>query len=141
MRQKTKDKDQSSRKSGLQTILSHAGVASRRSAVTLIEDGHVRVDGVVVRDKGLRLVAAKHKITVNNKLVIQEKAFYFLLNKPKDVISTAKDTHDRKTVIDFFVSEKSRIYPIGRLDKDTTGIIIMTNDGDLCHKLSHPSLK
>ncbi len=126
-------------KTRLQNILSHAGVASRRSAGELIESGKVEVDGNLVKEKGLKLDPDKHKITVNGRrLPKKERKLYFLFYKPKNVISTASDTHDRKTVIDFFEKINARLYPIGRLDRNTTGILIITNDGDLTNKLAHP---
>lgn len=124
----------------LQTILAHAGVASRRGSAALIEEGRVSVDGRVVREKGFKLDRDKHEILVNGSpLKGKEEKLYFLLNKPAGFISTVKDTHDRRKITDIFAGVKERLYPIGRLDKDTTGLIIVTNDGDLAHKLSHPS--
>ena len=125
----------------LQTILAHAGVASRRNAASLIEEGKVKIDGEVVREKGFKLDPDQHEIKVNNKIVFREQKYYFLLNKPRNVISTAIDTHGRRKVTDFFDHIDARLYPIGRLDKDTTGVILVTNDGDLTHKLSHPSFE
>jgi 23S rRNA pseudouridine2605 synthase len=124
----------------LQTILSHRGVASRRGVIELIENGKITVNGVVVKEKGLRVDPSSSIITVNGKpLPADEKNCYFLFNKPKGVISTVKDTHDRRKISDFFASIDARVYPVGRLDRDTTGIILVTNDGDLTHRLSHPS--
>jgi len=126
-------------KKRLQTILSAAGAASRRSAAELIESGRVKVDGRPVLEKGFKLDPAKHKILVDSRpLPEKEKKYYFLLNKPRGVISTAKDTHNRRKVTDFFKRIKGRLYPVGRLDKDTTGIILLTNDGELTHRLTHP---
>lgn len=126
----------------LQNVLAHAGVASRRSAGAIIEEGRVKVDGNVVTEKGFKLDPARHSITVNGKpLPREEKKRYIIFNKPADVISTAKDTHSRKKVTDFFKEFNERLYPVGRLDKDTTGLLIMTNDGALAHRLSHPSFE
>ncbi len=123
----------------LQTILSHSGVASRRHAAVLIEEGRVTVDGVVVRDKGNKYDPSKHKITVDSEPIrTSEKKYYFLFNKPKGVIATSDDTRGRKIVTDYFGQIDARLYSVGRLDKDTTGIIIMTNDGEFTNKLSHP---
>jgi len=123
----------------IQTILAHAGVASRREAARLVEEGRVTVDGKVVYEKGYRVDPSKNKITVNGRPIEgEEKKYYFLFNKPKDVISTAKDTHSRKSVVDFFKRVDARLYPVGRLDRNTTGILIITNDGELTLKLSHP---
>jgi 23S rRNA pseudouridine2605 synthase len=125
-------------KKRLQTILAHAGAASRRKAVELIESGKVRVDGAVVTQKGAGFDPEKHRITVDGREIQAEKKRYFLVNKPEDVVSTAKDTHGRSKVTDIVSGVPERLYPIGRLDKDTTGLIILTNDGDLAHRLSHP---
>lgn len=123
----------------LQNILAFSGVASRRASADLIEKGLVEVDGKIVREKGARFDPDKHKIEVRGKeLTGKEEKYYFLFNKPKGVISTVIDTHGRKKITDFFVDVKARLYPVGRLDKDTTGVIILTNDGDLAHGLSHP---
>jgi len=126
-------------KKRLQTILAHAGVASRRRAAELIESGSVKVDGLTVMEKGLRLDPEEHHILVDGRPLRKEKKYYFLLNKPKGVISTVRDTHGRKKVTDLFKDVDARLYPIGRLDRNTTGIILITNDGDLAHRLSHPS--
>lgn len=129
-------------KKRLQTVLAYAGVASRRQSAKLIEEGYVRVDGQTVTEKGMRVDPGKQVVLVNGRpLPGEEKKHYFLFNKPGDVISTAKDTHGRKKVTDFFKSVKARLYPVGRLDKDTTGALIMTNDGSLAHKLAHPSFE
>ncbi len=126
-------------KKRLQTILAHAGIASRRGAVALIERGKVSVDGHVVKEKGFRADPEENDIRVEGKpLSGAEKKYYFLFNKPENVISTVVDTHDRKKVTDFFGDVDARLYPVGRLDKDTTGLLILTNDGDLAHKLTHP---
>ncbi|MFH1552575.1 MAG: pseudouridine synthase [Candidatus Omnitrophota bacterium] len=123
----------------LQTVLAHAGVASRRHAAELIESGKVQVDGRSVTEKGFRIDPQKHEILVNGRPIpTEEKKYYFLFNKPKNVISTVSDTRGRKKVTDFFKDINARLYPVGRLDKDTTGIIVITNDGEMAHKLAHP---
>lgn len=129
-------------KKRLQTVLSHAGVASRRKAAELIEEGKVKINGQRVTEKGLRVDPEECEIFIDGKpLPRKEKKYYFLLNKSKGVISTAKDTHSRKNVTDFFKGKEARLYPIGRLDKDTTGILLVTNDGHLAHRLAHPSFE
>ncbi|MDD3088787.1 MAG: pseudouridine synthase [Candidatus Omnitrophica bacterium] len=129
-------------KERLQNILAKAGVASRRSAGDLISSGRVTVDGVRVSEKGFRLEQEGHSVEVDGKPISANvPKLYFLLNKPKGVITTARDTHDRKTVADLFEKEGARLFTIGRLDKDTTGVLIVTNDGDLAHRLSHPSFE
>lgn len=129
-------------KKRLQTVLSHAGVASRRRAAEIIEEGKVSIDGRVVTERGFRVDPEECEIIVEGKVLREEeKKCYFLFNKPENVISTVQDTHSRKKIADFFKDIKARLYPIGRLDKDTTGLMIMTNDGDLAHALSHPSFE
>jgi 23S rRNA pseudouridine2605 synthase len=129
-------------KKRLQTVLSHAGVASRRHAAELIESGKVRIDGLLVTEKGVRIDPDEHEILVNGRpLPGEEKKYYFLLNKPKGYISTTSDTHSRRKITDIFKNIKARLYPVGRLDKDTTGIIVVTNDGKLAHALAHPSFE
>ncbi|MBF0215483.1 MAG: rRNA pseudouridine synthase [Candidatus Omnitrophica bacterium] len=134
--------DNKSEKRRLQSVLSHAGVCSRRAASGIIESGRVKVDGSTVRDKGARVDPSVSEILLDDKPVFSaEKKHYYLFNKPLNVISTVSDTHDRRKITDFFSSVKARLYPVGRLDKDTTGLIIVTNDGELCHRLSHPSFE
>lgn len=125
----------------LQTVLSHAGVASRRRAAELIEKGHVKVDGRRITEKGYRLDPARCEVLVDGRPISKEKKYYFLLNKPKGFISTARDTHSRRKVTDIFDKVNARLYPVGRLDKDTTGLILITNDGDLAHRMAHPSFE
>ena len=123
----------------LQTVLAHAGIASRRRAACLIEKGKVRINGRIVREKGYRVDPAVCEITVDGRaLAEKEKKYYFLFNKPAGVITTVRDTHGRIKVLDYFKEIKERLYPVGRLDKDTTGLLLITNDGELTHKLTHP---
>jgi len=122
----------------LQNILAHAGIASRRQSGSLIEKGKVKVDGKVITEKGLKLDPDKHNISIDGKRVCEEKKYYFLLNKPAGFISTVQDTHNRRKIVDIFESIRARLYSAGRLDKDTTGAIIITNDGDLTNRLAHP---
>ncbi|MBF0494260.1 MAG: rRNA pseudouridine synthase [Candidatus Omnitrophica bacterium] len=116
-------------------------MASRRQAAVLIQEGKVTVDGKVVSSKGLRVDPDKHEISVGGKPVKTERKCYFLFNKPKGVISTSADTHGRLKITDYFEGHDERLFSIGRLDKDTTGLIILTNDGELAHRLSHPSFE
>jgi 23S rRNA pseudouridine2605 synthase len=132
-------KDKDSEKKRLQTVISGAGVTSRRKAAELIEEGRVRVGGKVIKEKGFRVDPAKERITVDEeKLTVQPQKYYFAFNKPKGVVCTLSDRHARSKITDFFRDIKARLYPVGRLDKDSEGIIILTNDGDLAYKLSHP---
>lgn len=122
----------------LQKVMAHAGVASRRSAEKLITDGHVTVNGQTVTELGVKV--GKHdQITVDGVTIQTEMPVYLLMNKPRQVVSTAHDDKHRKTVIDLLDDEiKERVYPVGRLDYDTTGLILLTNDGTLANQLTHP---
>lgn len=122
----------------LQKVMAHAGVASRRACEKLIETGHVRVNGKVVNTLGVK-VNANDQIEVDHTPIKREELVYFVLNKPRGIITSADDEKDRKTVLDFFKHKVSeRIYPVGRLDYDTSGVLLMTNDGSLDFKLTHP---
>jgi len=124
----------------LQKVLAHAGICSRRKAEELILQGQVEVNDQVVTRLGTKVEPEKDKISVSGKPVDLEKKIYIAINKPKGYISTVSDTHNRLTVLDL-VPRDQRLYPVGRLDKDTTGLLIMTNDGDLAHRLSHPKFE
>ena len=127
-------------KKRLQTVLSHAGIASRRSAAGMISEGRVTVNGKKVLEKGYRADPREDVITVDgNPIEPETRKYYFVLNKPENVISTVRDTHGRRKVTDLFAGIDARVYPVGRLDKDTTGVLIVTNDGYLANRLSHPS--
>lgn len=120
----------------LQKVIASRGYASRRKAEELIKDGKVKVDGVVVRELGYK-VLDNVDIEIDGNLLEKEAKVYFLLNKPRGIISSSSDDKNRKTVIDLIDTDK-RIYPVGRLDYDTTGIILLTNDGELTNLLIHP---
>ncbi len=122
----------------LQSFLSRAGVASRRSVVGELKAGKVKVNGEVVRVPSYPIFPQRDLITYLDRPVALKEKKYYLFYKPEGVISTAKDTHRRKTVLDFFKGEKERVYPVGRLDQDTTGLLLLTNDGDLANQLMHP---
>jgi len=120
--------------------LAHAGVASRRGAEALVAEGRVTVDGDVVTDPA-RDVTGQEAIAVDGEPVRVDGArFVYAVHKPAGVVSTARDTHGRRTVVDL-VSSSRRLYPVGRLDADTTGLILLTNDGDLAYALTHPSFE
>lgn len=121
----------------LSKYIAHAGKSSRRGATELIKSGAVKVNGVIVKEPFYE-VQEKDSVKVNNKLIKFQEKVYFLFNKPEDTICTLSDPQDRNTIAHFFSDIKQRLYPIGRLDRNTTGLIIMTNDGDLAQKLSHP---
>lgn len=122
----------------LQKVIANSGYTSRRKAEELIANGKVLVNGKVVRELGVK-VSGNDTIVVEGKtLEINGKKVYYLLNKPRGVISSVSDEADRTTVVDF-IKTTERIYPVGRLDYDTTGLILLTNDGELANKLMHPS--
>ena len=123
----------------LQKILSQAGVASRRNAEKLILEGRISIDGVIVRELGTKVDPNKNKILFNGQPLQLEKKIYIVLNKPKEYICTSKDTHDRKIVLDLVKGIKERLFTVGRLDKDTEGLMLLTNDGEFANKLLHPS--
>ena len=122
----------------LQKVIANLGYASRRKAEELITKGKVKVNGQVITELGTK-VKNTDTIEIENTILDNNKNYeYYLLNKPRGVISSASDEHGRKTVTDL-IDTKTRIYPVGRLDYDTTGIILLTNDGYLTNKLTHPS--
>ena len=121
----------------LQKYISECGVASRRKAEELITAGKVSVNGEVVKELGTK-INESDAVVVNGKLLKKDNKKYYLLYKPREVISSSKDEKGRKTVVDL-IKTTDRIYPIGRLDYDTTGIILLTNDGELSNILTHPS--
>ncbi len=123
----------------LAKYLARAGVASRRRAEEMIREGRVRVNGLTVNVPQAD-VENNDTITVNGKILNgPEQKIYILLHKPPGYISTVQDTHNRPTVLDLVKDLDTRLYPVGRLDADTSGVLIMTNDGDLSHRLTHPS--
>jgi 23S rRNA pseudouridine2605 synthase len=124
----------------LNKFIAHAGVCSRRDAVELVKDGKVVVNGEKVMEPGYK-VTDKDEVKVNGKkLFTRRNLVYILLNKPKDFITTTEDPQGRKTVLDIIRNATpERVYPIGRLDRNTTGVLLLTNDGELAQKLSHPS--
>ncbi len=123
----------------LQKIISQAGIASRRAAEKMIEEGRVTVDGVVA-SLGAQADADSQTICVDGEPIRRAEAHvYFLLNKPKGYISTAKDDRGRKTVLDLLPEVDARIYPVGRLDNGTEGLLLLTNDGELMNGLLHPA--
>ncbi|MCX5770203.1 MAG: pseudouridine synthase [Candidatus Hydrogenedentes bacterium] len=123
----------------LQKYLAECGVASRRESETLILDGRVRVNGVVAAI-GQTVEPESDKIEVDGVPVAQQRLVYIVLNKPRGVVTTAKDTHGRKTVLDLVAGAGSRVFPVGRLDMDVDGARLLTNDGDRASRLMHPKL-
>lgn len=123
----------------LNRYIANAGICSRRKADELIEAGVVSVNGEVISELGYKVDPFKDEIRYNGEMLKREKMVYVLLNKPKDYITTTEDPQERRTVMHLVEkASRERIYPIGRLDRNTTGLLLMTNDGDLADKLSHP---
>ena len=122
----------------LQKVIAAAGVASRRAAEELIDQGRVTVDGVVVRVQGMRVDPARARIEVDGERInVNPRHVYFALNKPPGVVTTASDPLGRETVLDLVRTSK-RVVPVGRLDADTHGLVLLTDHGDLVHRLTHP---
>lgn len=125
----------------LQKILSQAGICSRRKAEELILSGRVKVNGEIISELGKQFDINVDKIFVDDKPIkLVEEKIYILLNKPKNIISAVSDDRGRKTVIDL-IDINERIYPVGRLDFDTEGLILLTNDGELMNSLLHPKFE
>lgn len=123
----------------LNKYLAHCGVASRRAADELIRQGLVTVDGEVIREMGFK-VAPNAEVAFRGKVIKLARYVYILLNKPKDYITTTSDEKGRRTVIDLIKGATSEtVYPVGRLDRNTTGLLLLTNDGELAQHLTHPS--
>ncbi len=124
----------------VQKFLSRAGVASRRASEDLMLEGRVRINGEVCKQLGTKVDPASDRVEVDGDEVhLPEQFIYILLNKPQNYITTLDDPHDRPIVTDLLPENMPRIWPVGRLDWDSEGAILMTNDGNLTHKLTHPS--
>lgn len=122
----------------LNKYLSSSGIASRRKADEMISAGRVKVNGQVVRELGTKIIPRKDKVEVDGRGVkVQTNLNYILLNKPKDVVTTLHDEKGRRGVLDV-VKVRERVYPVGRLDRNTTGVLLLTNDGELANRLMHP---
>ena len=122
----------------LAKYLAHAGVASRRAAEAMIVAGRVSVDGVMVLDPA-RDVDERSRVSVDGRALSgREPRVTYALHKPLGVVSTARDTHGRTTVLDLVLDAGARLYPVGRLDADTSGLILLSNDGELANRLTHP---
>ncbi|MCK8827104.1 rRNA pseudouridine synthase [Natroniella acetigena] len=122
----------------LQKVMAKAGVASRRQSEKLIAAGRVKVNGKVVTELGSKVDPDQDQIEVDGEQITKEKLVYILLNKPQGCVTTADDPHGRRTVLDL-IKVKQRVYPVGRLDYDTEGLLLLTNDGDVTYALTHPS--
>ncbi|MEO6406115.1 MAG: pseudouridine synthase, partial [Ferruginibacter sp.] len=124
----------------LNKFLAHCGVCSRRDAITIIKEGNVKVNGKPLLEPGYKVQPTDEIIYNGKKLFVTKNLVYILLNKPKDYITTTDDPQGRKTVLQLIQKATTeRVYPIGRLDRNTSGVLLLTNDGDLTQKLSHPS--
>jgi 23S rRNA pseudouridine2605 synthase len=121
----------------LAKYLAHAGVASRRAAEQLIADGRITVDGAIVRDPARDVDDSRDVVFDGEPVKGAEPRVVYALHKPSGVVSTASDTHGRRTVVDLVPRER-RLYPVGRLDAESTGLILLTNDGELANRLTHP---
>lgn len=124
----------------LNKYIAHCGIAGRREAALLVKEGKVEVNGKLILEPGFKIQAATDIVQVNGKKVfLAQNLVYILLNKPKDYITTTNDPQNRKTVIQLIKNASSeRVYPVGRLDRNTTGVLLLTNDGELAQKLTHP---
>jgi 23S rRNA pseudouridine2605 synthase len=138
--QNTKHIERPSGQMRLQKYMAHCGVASRRKAEELILGGRVKVDGVVVRELGSKIDPKKNLVEFNGKVISSQDQtpLYIVFHKPRSVISSVHDPVGRPTVLDYFKGISERIYPIGRLDYLSEGLMILTNDGELTHQLLHP---
>ncbi len=124
----------------LNKYIAHSGFCSRRDAVDIIKSGKVKVNGAVTTEPGLKIAPTDNVIVNGKKATPVKDLVYILLNKPKDYITTTEDERNRKTVLDLIKNaSKEKVYPVGRLDRNTSGVLLLTNDGDLTQKLTHPS--
>ncbi len=122
----------------LARYLAAAGITSRRKAETLIQAGRVKVNGRVVRELGFVINEEKDQVELDGWLLHREEPVYILLNKPSGYLCTLADTHGRPTVVDLLRGVTQRVYPVGRLDYDTEGLLLLSNDGDFTHLMTHP---
>ncbi|UFJ43276.1 rRNA pseudouridine synthase [Brevibacillus humidisoli] len=125
----------------LQKVLAQAGVASRRKCEELISQGRVQVNGVTVSEAGTKVDPAQDVILVDGKAIQREAFVYLLLHKPTGVITSLHDPQGRRVVTDLLSGVKERVYPVGRLDYDTSGLLLLTNDGELANRIAHPSFE
>ena len=135
---KNTTKAEASTANSLSKFCAQAGIASRRKVIDLIKQGLIKVNGVMINEPGYK-VRTTDKVTYNDKPIRGEEKIYILLNKPKDYITTVSDEKGRKTVMDLVKHAIGvRLYPVGRLDRNTTGLLVLTNDGNMAQRLSHP---
>lgn len=123
----------------LQKFMAQCGIASRRKSEDIIANKRVKVNGVLVTELGYKIDPLRDIVTVDCKRIKhREKSIYIIMNKPKGYVTTVSDEYNRKTVLDLVKEVKERVYPVGRLDYDTSGLLLLTNDGELAYKLIHP---
>ncbi len=122
----------------LQVFLSKAGVCSRRAAIGFIRSGRVSVDGKKIIEPSFKVTPEKDRVFLNGKRISPKEKIYIMLNKPKGVTTTKKDRFAKKTVMDLLPRRFRHLNPVGRLDRDTTGLILLTNDGDMINRFTHP---
>jgi len=120
-------------------FVSHSGLCSRRDAMDLIQGGHIKVNGVVIREPSSTVEPQKDRVYFRERQLSVKENIYIVINKPKGVTTTKEDRFAKVTIMDLLPTEYRHLNPVGRLDQDTTGLLILTNDGDLTHKLTHPS--
>ena len=122
----------------LQVFLSKAGISSRRRAVKIIESGKISINGKKVFESSFRVNPEKDKVSLKGKIIKPKEKIYIVLNKPKGVTTTKKDSFADKTVMDLLPQKLNHLNPVGRLDKDTAGLLLLTNDGEFINRLTHP---
>ena len=133
-----KPSDKEVLKKRLQVFISHSGYCSRRKALDLILGGYVKVNGSIIRESSAAIDPSKDTVSVEGKTIGVKAHEYVLLNKPKGYVTTVEDKHAEKTVLDLLPLTLRHLYPVGRLDKDTQGLLLLTNDGDAAYRLTHP---
>lgn len=126
----------------LQKYLASAGIASRRASEQLIKEGRVSVNGDIVTELGKKVTPERDTVLLDGKPVYPENRFvYLLMNKPAGYVTTVKDTHERLTIMDLLINVPYRVFPVGRLDFETEGLLILTNDGEFAYRMTHPKFK
>ncbi len=126
----------------LNKYLAHCGVASRRDAADIIKTGKVKVNDAITTEPGFKVKTSDYIMVEGKKISIKKNLVYILLNKPKDFLTTTEDDRGRKTVLDLIKhATEERVYPVGRLDRNTSGVLLLTNDGDLANQLTHPKFQ
>ena len=122
----------------LHKYLASCGLGSRRFCEGLIDDGRVSVDGVVVREQGVCIDPARQAVCLDDRAVASQAKIFLVLNKPRDILCTSRDPQGRRTFLDLLPPLQARVFTVGRLDRDSEGLLLVTNDGDLAHTLMHP---